>query len=101
MDLASLTGVISGITLILSSIFLFQDSTGAYSIQMTQILQFWNLPGVMIVFGGTIAATLLNFPLSDVRNAFRSAYFVFKEEKEDPNKVVATMIQIFYQSQNS
>lgn len=94
MDLASLTGVISGITLILSSIFLFQDSTGAYSIQMTQILQFWNLPGVMIVFGGTIAATFLNFPLSDVRNAFRSAYFVFREEKEDPNKVVATMIQI-------
>ena len=71
MDIASLVGVIAGIIFVLISIFLGGEITG-----------FINAPSVMIVIGGTIAATLINFPLSrvlDVANIVKKA-FLHKDE---------------------
>ena len=62
MDKTSLIGIISGLALILLAIIIGGD-----------IHNFANLPGLMIVLGGTIAATLLTFPFSEVRSAFRGA----------------------------
>ncbi len=83
MDIASFIGVISGISLIVSAIFI-----GG------QVHNFINVPGIMIVFGGTIATTLLTFQFRDVLAAFRAAYFVFTKDKEDPNEAMATMIEL-------
>ncbi|WDP88220.1 MAG: MotA/TolQ/ExbB proton channel family protein [Desulfobacter sp.] len=83
MDIASFIGIISGLTLIISAIFLGGD-----------IHNFVNIPGLMIVFGGTIATTLITFQFRDVFAAFKAAYFVFSKEKEDPNQAVATMIKL-------
>ncbi len=83
MDIASLLGVISGISLIISAIFIGGD-----------IHNFINIPGMMIVGGGTIATTLLTFQFKDVFAAFNAAYFVFTKDKEDPNDAVATMIKL-------
>jgi chemotaxis protein MotA len=83
MDFASLTGVIVGIGLIITSI-LIGGNAGV----------FVNVPGVMIVFGGTAAATLLTFPFRDVVAAFKAAYYVFSEEEVDPNTVVSTMVDL-------
>ncbi len=83
MDLASFVGIISGLTLIISAIFLGGD-----------IHNFVNIPGLMIVFGGTLATTLITFQFRDVFAAFKAAYFVFSKEKEDPNQAVATMIRL-------
>ena len=44
---------------------------------------FWNLPSVLIVFGGTIATTLIKFPLSVVLDMFgvvRNVFFVKTRE---------------------
>jgi len=83
MDIGSFIGIISGISLILGAIFLGGD-----------IHNFINIPGIMIVLGGTIATTLLTFQFRDVFASFKAAYFVFLKKKEDPNKVVATMIKL-------
>lgn len=83
MDLASLIGIVSGLALIISAIVLGGQSHN-----------FINIPGMMIVFGGTIATTLLTFLFKDVMAAFNAAYFVFTKEKEDPNQIVATMIKL-------
>lgn len=83
MDFASFVGILSGIGLIATAIMLGGD-----------VHNFINIPGVMIVLGGTTATTLLTFQFGDVANAFRAAYFVFTEEKEDPNQMVATMIRL-------
>ncbi len=83
MDIASLIGIISGISLIISAIFIGGD-----------IHNFINIPGLMIVVGGTVATTLLTFQLKDVYDAFRAAYFVFTKDKDDPNDAVATMIKL-------
>ncbi len=83
MDIASLIGIVSGISLIVSAIFLGGD-----------IHNFINVPGLMIVGGGTLATTLLTFQFKDVIAAFKAAYFVFSKQKEDPNEAVATMIKL-------
>ncbi|MBU2552235.1 MAG: MotA/TolQ/ExbB proton channel family protein [Proteobacteria bacterium] len=83
MDLASFLGIISGIGLILAAILLGGSARA-----------FVNIPGVMIVMGGTVASTLLTFPIRDVWASFQAAYYVFAEQNEDPNDVVATMIDL-------
>lgn len=83
MDFASLVGIIAGLSLIFSAIFLGGQAEG-----------FLNVPGIMIVFGGTIAATLLTFPVRDVWWAFRSAFRVFTHEKTKPQEMIDTVMEL-------
>jgi len=83
MDFASFIGIISGISLIVGAIFIGGD-----------VHNFINISGLMIVFGGTIATTLLTFQFKDVIAAFQAAFFVFSEKKRDPNSMIATMIKL-------
>jgi len=83
MDAASFLGVLSGLALIVGAIILGGE-----------VRSFWNLPGFMIVMGGTIAATLITFQLKDVIRAFKAAAFVFREKKRDPNDMVEIMVEL-------
>ena len=67
MDLATISGAVSGIILIIWAIS-----------QKSGLSAFWDAPSVAIVLGGAVAATLINFQLSHflgvlggVKNAFR------------------------------
>ncbi|TDJ59302.1 MAG: motility protein A [Nitrospina sp.] len=83
MDAASLIGIISGLSLIIGAIFLGGD-----------FQNFINVRGMMIVLGGTLAATLITFQFKDVIAAVVAAFFVFSEKKLDPNDMVETMIEL-------
>ena len=83
MDIASLTGIVCGLGLIISAILMGGD----FSL-------FVNIPGIMIVGGGTLSATLLTFPLNDVMSAFKAAVFVFSSKQDNPNDMVFTMIEL-------
>ena len=83
MDFASLIGIISGISLIITAI----SMGSGFDI-------FYNGPGLMIVLGGTIASTLITFQMKDVISAFQAALFVFSENKKDPNDMVFTMVDL-------
>lgn len=83
MDFGTLVGIVVGLTLIIGAM-LFGGTLGA----------FINIPGLMIVFGGTVAATLITFPLSDVFSAFKAAWGVFLTPRHDPNEVIKTMIRL-------
>lgn len=83
MDAASLIGIISGLSLIIGAIFLGGD-----------FQNFINVQGMMIVLGGTLAATLITFQFKDVIAAVVAAFFVFSEKKLDPNDMVETMIEL-------
>jgi chemotaxis protein MotA len=83
LDIASLTGIVAGLGLILSAILMGGD----FSL-------FVNIPGIMIVVGGTLSATLLTFPLNDVLSAFKAAVFVFSSKQDNPNDMVFTMIEL-------
>ena len=60
MDIATLIGIITGFTLVIGSILL--DGS---------ILAFVNVPGMMVVMGGTVAASLIAQPLKVCMNGFR------------------------------
>ena len=83
MDIASFIGIISGMVLVVAAIFIGGEARS-----------FINIPGLMIVVGGTAAATLITFPFRDVVSAFRSAYHVFSIPKLDPNLVVHNMVEL-------
>lgn len=83
MDLATIGGIFLGIVLIFGAIFLGGDAA-----------TFIDGPSVMIVLGGTLASTLITFPLRDVGLAFQMAKQVFAQRKMDPNDVVRVIITI-------
>ncbi len=87
MDLASLIGFISGLSLIISAILLGGDAHN-----------FLSIPGLMIVLGGTIAATLLTFRFRHVIDAFKGAYIIFTKTDIHANDVVGTMVNLCYSS---
>ncbi len=83
MDIASLIGVLSGIALIVSAILL-----------QGNLQDFVNAPGLMIVLGGTLSATLLTFKLTDVIAAFKSVILVFLNKQHDPNDLIADLTKL-------
>lgn len=83
MDFASLLGILSGIALIVSAIMLGGSSD-----------VFVNVPGLMIVVGGTMAATLLTVQFRDVLNAFRAAWIVFTRDKTNAQDMIDTMLEL-------
>jgi len=83
MDIATFVGILAGFSLIISAI-----SLGG------SMLLFINLPGFMVVVGGTLAATLFNFPFGDIVTAFKAMLIVFLDKEEKPEDVVRVMIQL-------
>jgi chemotaxis protein MotA len=74
MDLATLIGLIFGIVIIIGAILI-----------ESSIMDFVNLPGLAIVFIGTIAVTLVKYRLNSVATSFKLAFAtVFLERTENP-----------------
>lgn len=78
MDIATLLGLVIGVSVVTLAIM-----TGS-SLDI-----FLNLPGFLIVIGGTFAATLIKFPISGVFVAFFVGIKVaFINEKESPREII-------------
>lgn len=84
MDIATLVGLIVGTAVIVMAILSGSD----FSI-------FINVPGLLIVFGGTIAATLIKFSLKDCFSSFVLAIKkAFWEEVESPHELIETAMRL-------
>lgn len=83
MDFASLAGMIAGFTMVFLSIVLGGSSE-----------DYVNLQGVMVVVGGTLSATLLNFRFHDVKMALHSIARVFTSEQERPLDTLVEVMKI-------
>ena len=70
MNKSTLLGIILGIGLVAGAIYLETDDW----------LIFYNLAGILIVVGGTAAASFLSYPFSDVVGVFRSFFVVLRKE---------------------
>jgi chemotaxis protein MotA len=81
MDLATIIGLISGAGLIVSAIIL-GGSAGI----------FFNVPGLLIVVGGTFATSFIKFTLSDVLNSIQVGMKAFLVKVESPEDIIKTMI---------
>ncbi len=84
MDIATLIGLIFGLAVI-----------GAAIVFGGEAALFFNIPGILIVLGGTLAATLIKFRLADMLASFglgmRTA---FKEVTSDPNDIYNEVLEM-------
>ncbi|NNF99245.1 MAG: flagellar motor protein PomA [Desulfobacteraceae bacterium] len=81
MDIATILGLISGAILILISILL-GGSAGV----------FVNVPGLLIVLGGTLAATFIKFTVADVINSISVAMKAFLVKMDAPETIIEEMV---------
>lgn len=83
MDLATLIGIIAGIALVGSAMVMGGGLGG-----------FIDVPSMLIVFGGTIAATLINFPLGQFLSAIRVAMKLLFAKEENGLDIIKSYIQL-------
>jgi chemotaxis protein MotA len=83
MDIATLVGIITAFALVLSAI-LMGGSLGL----------FVNIPSVLIVVGGSLGATMINYPLPDmlkVVNVVKNAFF---HKQVTANQVISNFVKL-------
>jgi len=83
LDLATIIGIIVGIGFILMGILLDGD-----------LLSFYNLPSIVIVLGGTIAATLVAYPLKKVFETLKIVKKAFSSKELAPGYTIDKIIEI-------
>ena len=54
---------------------------------------FINIPSAVMVFGGTIAATLINFPLSDVLSVFNTVKNSFIQKATSTEQLIEKLVE--------
>ena len=88
MDLATILGLIIGTGLVLASMFL-EASSGGIS-----MLKFWSPSAMMIVLGGTVAATAVAFRMNEVTRVLGIIKFAFTKPKFQVEELVQTLIDL-------
>ena len=83
MDLATLLGIVVALAGIL----------GGHAIEGGSVLQILQPTAAMIVFGGTLGATMISFPISVLKQAAADLLLVFKEDQIRPNEVIDQVIK--------
>ncbi len=82
MDIATILGILSGMGLIFVSIM----SKGSITL-------FIDVGSILIVVGGTIAATLINFPLKDVLSVMGVVKNAFTHKAPDPSTTIRDLVK--------
>ncbi|MDY6903606.1 MAG: MotA/TolQ/ExbB proton channel family protein [Thermodesulfobacteriota bacterium] len=83
MDIATIIGIVSGIAAVLGTIMMGSG-----------LGTFINIPSMMIVGGGTIAATLIAYPLREFLMVMGLALKVFIFKIEPPEELVEQLVDI-------
>jgi len=81
LDLATVVGIFAGMVLIFSAIFM----GGGMGV-------FFNIPSLLIVVGGTIASTLINFPLTEVIRVIKVAPRAFSSSFDEPTRIMEKLV---------
>ncbi|MDQ6950050.1 MAG: MotA/TolQ/ExbB proton channel family protein [Mariprofundales bacterium] len=71
MNISTIIGILIGIGLIVASIFLSAVQPGVYV----------NGPGLLVVVGGTMAATLVSFPMQELQRVTNIIGLIFRQEE--------------------
>jgi len=83
MDIATLVGIVLSFALVFSAIMM----GGSISI-------FINIPSVMIVVGGTLGATMINYPLPDILKVTKVVKNAFFMKKMSASELIATFVEL-------
>ncbi len=84
MNVATVIGIICGISVLSYATYLSTDSASV----------FLNLPGLAIVLGGTLASTFICFPLKEVMRVFNTFLIALKREELPINNYIDEIVKI-------
>jgi len=83
MDIATLVGIVCAFALVFSAIMMGGD-----------IKLFFDVPSLMIVFGGTFGATLINYPLPDVLKVLKVVKNAFFHRAYTAQDLIARIVTL-------
>lgn len=83
MDLATLIGLIAAVIIIIGAIFI-GGSAGT----------FFNVPGLMVVLGGTMGAVLMQFSIMQFFGAIKIALKAFTYKPESPQELIDMTVEM-------
>ncbi|NLP17905.1 MAG: motility protein A [Firmicutes bacterium] len=81
MDIATITGIVVGIGLIVGAIL----SSGS-------LTTFWDVPSMMITIGGTLAGTFINYPMSQIISVIKVLRNAFRKDLMRPASVINLLV---------
>jgi len=81
---STLIGMLGGFGIIIGAIFL----------ESNHVADFVNLPGLLLVLGGTLAATLVSYPLHEVLRVFRVFTIVLRNERLYAERDIAELVEV-------
>ena len=87
MDLATILGLLTGTGLIITAMII--EAAGGQA----SLTQFWNPSSMMIVLGGTLAATAVAFRLKEVVRVFALIRFVLSKPRYVLSDLVGELIE--------
>ena len=82
MDISSIIGVVSGMGFVLGTILLGSS-----------LMTFVNIPSVLVVMGGTMAASMVGYPLGDFLSVFKTATKIFIFKIQAPDEIIANLVE--------
>jgi len=82
MDIGSFLGILSGVFLLVYAIFLGGS-----------LRAFIHIPSMMITLGGTLAATLINYPIRQVVGMLGVLKHAFVGKSVQPSEVISTLVR--------
>ncbi len=83
MDLATLIGLVGAVGVVLGAIFMGGSAP-----------TFFEIASLLIVFGGTMLATLIKFPLGHFLGAFKVAIKAFLYKEPDPEGLIGEAVEL-------
>ena len=83
VDLATLVGLVGAFTIVIAAM-----ATGG------NVLIFINLPSILVVFGGTLFAILMKYPMGEFLGAFKVAGKSFKFSLSPPEEIIVEVVDI-------
>jgi len=83
MDIATLAGIIAGVSFIVAGILMSGD-----------LASYYDVPSIMITLGGTFAATLISYPLDSLIGILKVTKHLFFTKTKDPNDIIRQIIEL-------
>ena len=85
MDIASIVGMLMGISLLILSILIAPGAT---------FKGFIDYPSIMVVVGGAISAVLISFPLRSILGTFKVFKNVFFNRQESFSELIEQIVSL-------
>lgn len=87
MDIATLIGIILGIVLV---VFGIAQGDGGIAL----IGNFWDLPSVLITFGGAFSSVFTSYKMKEYISGLKSITVAFKDVKQDQGETIRRIIEL-------